>query len=166
MNYFPASFSDTYGQVPMVPHVYYSQAKDMVPFPFNVQFLHEDIVSSSSSSSLLESPFDIITCLSVTKWIHMNGGDDALLTLFGKFRDLLRPGGLLILEPQPWSSYYSKSRLDPVLTENYQHNCKIKPDQFQSLLETPQFGFKFMDTVENPNPVKGFNRPILIFSRM
>ena len=49
--------------------------------------------------------FDTITCFSVTKWVHLNGGDEALQALLAKVYSLLAPGGRFILEPQQWVSY-------------------------------------------------------------
>ena len=49
--------------------------------------------------------FDTITCFSVTKWVHLNGGDEALQALLAKVYTLLAPGGRFILEPQQWVSY-------------------------------------------------------------
>lgn len=45
-----------------------------------------------------QQKFDIITCFSLTKWVHLNWGDEGLLTLFKKIRDSLKLGGLLILD--------------------------------------------------------------------
>lgn len=42
---------------------------------------------------------------SVTKWVHLNRGDEGLKALFASFHAALAPGGLLLLEPQPWRSY-------------------------------------------------------------
>nr|XP_016434913.1 PREDICTED: probable RNA methyltransferase At5g51130 [Nicotiana tabacum]XP_016434914.1 PREDICTED: probable RNA methyltransferase At5g51130 [Nicotiana tabacum]XP_016434915.1 PREDICTED: probable RNA methyltransferase At5g51130 [Nicotiana tabacum]XP_016434916.1 PREDICTED: probable RNA methyltransferase At5g51130 [Nicotiana tabacum]XP_016434917.1 PREDICTED: probable RNA methyltransferase At5g51130 [Nicotiana tabacum] len=52
--------------------------------------------------------YDTIICLSVTKWVQLNWGDEGLITLFSKVWRLLSPGGVFILEPQPWDSYYKK----------------------------------------------------------
>ena len=44
----------------------------------------------------------------MTKWVHLNWGDEGVKRLFHKCRDSLRPGGTLILEPQQWSTYKKK----------------------------------------------------------
>lgn len=48
---------------------------------------------------------DVVLCLSVTKWIHLVQGDEGIERLFAKVSSLLAPGGVFVLEPQPWSSY-------------------------------------------------------------
>ncbi len=47
---------------------------------------------------------DTVLCLSVTKWVHMCHGDSGLEQLFLTFKNVLKPGGILVLEPQPWKS--------------------------------------------------------------
>ena len=54
--------------------------------------------------------FDTITCFSVTKWVHLNGGDEALQALLAKVYSLLAPGGRFVLEPQQWVSYKKAMR--------------------------------------------------------
>lgn len=66
-------------------------------------FVHGDFLGSEGEAGSL----DTVTCLSVTKWVHLHHGDAGLRALFEKFARLLAPGGLLVLEPQPWSSYRS-----------------------------------------------------------
>ena len=42
---------------------------------------------------------------SVTKWMHLHGGDEAVRRLFSEVSRVLVPGGIFVLEPQPWKSY-------------------------------------------------------------
>lgn len=52
--------------------------------------------------------------LSITKWIHLHGGDGGLLEFFRRVYRLLRPGGTFVLEPQEWEGYKSAKRMDRV----------------------------------------------------
>ncbi|TVU04813.1 hypothetical protein EJB05_47948 [Eragrostis curvula] len=76
-----------------------------------VSFRCENFVESLDRCS---ERYDTIMCLSVTKWIHLNWGDDGLITLFVKIWRLLRPGGLFIMEPQPWTSYKRNRQVSEV----------------------------------------------------
>lgn len=72
----------------------------------NVWFTCEDFAASQHTPQSL----DTIMCLSVTKWVHLNQGDEGLKRLFGKVKEALVPGGWFILEPQPWRSYQQARR--------------------------------------------------------
>lgn len=71
-----------------------------------VEFRCEDFAGVAPGRTSSEvGEYDVVTLLSVTKWVHLHGGDAALKRLFARVRDCLRPGGVLVLEPQPWNSY-------------------------------------------------------------
>ena len=66
------------------------------------------------SDELLETvrpEFDLVLCLSITKWIHLNWGDAGLKRFFRRIFHNLRPGGRLVLEPQAWPSYNKRRKL-------------------------------------------------------
>ena len=95
----------------------------------NILFKTEDICKDDH---VLNSSYDVILCLRVTKWIHLNEGDQGIycchtyitaiiyiygsniyiyiisvgiINLFQKLYKLLSEGGVLILQPQQWYVY-------------------------------------------------------------
>ena len=64
----------------------------------------------------MSSIFFLKLSLSVTKWIHLNHGDDGLLSFFAKVFDSLHVGhhAKLVLEPQDWESYAKARKMDEV----------------------------------------------------
>ncbi|KAI9118988.1 hypothetical protein K1719_009663 [Acacia pycnantha] len=126
-----------------------------------VSFQTDNIVSHHS----LENRYDTILCMSVTKWIQLNWGDDGLLTLFAKTWKMLRPGGVFVLEPQPWKSYENSRRVSESTAINY-HNMMFGPEKFQEIL-LDKVGFRTVEDVtsELSGTKTGFNRPVLVFKK-
>lgn len=58
--------------------------------------------------------------LSVTKWIHLHNLNAGLLHFFTRVFRCLLPGGIFILEPQPFSTYAKSAKLSPELKANYE----------------------------------------------
>lgn len=60
----------------------------------------------------------MITCpisrFSITKWIHLNNGDDGLKHFFSRVYQVLNVGGTFVLEAQPWESYSKAKRMNKV----------------------------------------------------
>lgn len=109
--------------------------------------------------------YDTVLCLSVSKWIHLNWGDDGLITFFVKVWRILRPDGIFLLEPQPWESYQKNNRVSEVARTNFR-NILFTPDVFQEML-LDKIGFRYVENVTEklPDTVAGFERPIFAFTK-
>lgn len=69
------------------------------------------VLESDTMLTMDTCKFDVILCLSITKWLHLNWGDDGLKRAFKRMFIQLRPGGILVVEPQPWKSYGRRKAL-------------------------------------------------------
>mmetsp|Transcript_23865 Transcript_23865/g.37333 ORF Transcript_23865/g.37333 Transcript_23865/m.37333 type:complete len:175 (-) Transcript_23865:23-547(-) len=122
----------------------------------DVYFRTEDIVLNNHTTS---AKYDVITCLSVTKWIHLNHGDRGVVHLFRKCFDLLADNGVLILEPQPWRSYHRKRNISPEVRQTFE-GIQLRPDNFTTHA-LPEAGFVRIEHVGVPQGVvAGFRRPV------
>ena len=128
-------------------------------YPHNISFQCTDIFSDT----LRNTSFDTILCLSVTKWVHLNTGDEGLMKLFNVLYQLCRPGGSVILEYQPWRSYVNKKSLTATIKQVFP-TIQIKPEMFEQCLL--DIGF-IIDARLGPSLVeaKGYSRPILVLRR-
>ncbi|XP_043088540.1 7SK snRNA methylphosphate capping enzyme [Puntigrus tetrazona] len=158
---FPVSFTRCRGPIaapPIMPHT---------PglFPGNVCFLKGNYVPDSDEAVMSQSAeYDVILCLSLTKWVHLNHGDAGIQRLFQRIYRHLLPGGVLILEPQPWSSYSRRKRLTEVMYRNYR-SIRLKPDQFSSFL-TAEVGFSSYELIGTPHSgANGLQRSIYLFHK-
>jgi len=103
-------------------------------------FMCESFVDTKFPTAPL---YDVVMCLSVTKWIHFNWGDEGVKALFAKAFAFLRPGGVFILEPQPWKSYKAKYAWKEEWKKNY-HAIELKPGLFKHHL-IGEVGFESYD---------------------
>ncbi|KAL6098530.1 mepce [Pungitius sinensis] len=134
-------------------------------FPSNVSFIKANYVLENDNLLVTQRPeYDVIMCLSVTKWVHLNWGDCGLKRLFQRVYRHLRPGGVFILEPQPWESYVRRKKLTDNIGRNFQ-SIRLKPDQFVSYL-TSEVGFTSYEYLGAPKcSIKGFQRPMYLFHK-
>ncbi|KAH7910684.1 Bicoid-interacting protein 3-domain-containing protein [Hygrophoropsis aurantiaca] len=154
-DYFPASCEHIYGPLPIPNHV-----RDDHDFPHNVSFraadwLHDEIPED-------KTPYDIIIAFSISKWIHLNSGDEGLLRFFERVHNALKLGGTFILEPQAWDTYAKARRMDDSLKENAR-NLKIRPNEFEIILQKIGFGsVQHLGTTGEG----GFHRPVDLYVKV
>ncbi|THV07164.1 Bin3-domain-containing protein [Dendrothele bispora CBS 962.96] len=156
LNYFPASFEHTFGSLPIPPsHI---RGKDV--FPHNVLFrtadwVEEDIVEDKDG-------YDVVLAFSISKWIHLNSGDEGLKKFFAKVHRVLKVGGSFVLEPQAWDTYKKAKRMDKTLKDNAQ-KLKLRPEDFEGILMEMGFGAKksFGEIGEG-----GFCRPVDLYVKL
>lgn len=107
--------------------------------------------------------YDVISCLSTTKWVHLNGGDAALKQLFARVHALLRPGGCFLLEPQPWASYRKRKRVSERARRNFE-SIELRPEGFSDYLMGHEGGFAEGHLLGTPTGgEEGYRRPLYRF---
>lgn len=112
-SFYPISFGITYKGIPRLPKQHNDQSTTVQNdvFPDNVSFKTMNYVETDDVNTTDAQQYDLIICLSVTKYIHLNFGDAGLKSAFKKMFNQLRPGGKLILEAQNWASYERSKNL-------------------------------------------------------
>jgi len=130
-HYFPTSCEHEFGSLPIPPS---SSGREKLSFPHNLSFrtadwtrseLPEDsegynvviawVVPVSFLLGLVWQYF-LYGSFSISKWIHLNEGDEGLKSFFRRVYNVLKAGGSFVLEPQPWESYAKARRMDSVIT--------------------------------------------------
>ncbi|KAH9894442.1 Bin3-domain-containing protein [Cubamyces lactineus] len=134
-DYFPASCEHMFGPLPIPDAASQEDASDI--FPHNVAFRTADWVNHVIPDDA--EGYDIVLVFSISKWIHLNGGDEGLLRFFRRVYQVLGPRGTFVLEPQEWDTYGKAKRMDPKLKENAK-SLKLRPDDFERILQDIGFG--------------------------
>ncbi|KAI0677041.1 Bin3-domain-containing protein [Trametes maxima] len=134
-DYFPASCEHMFGPLP-VPHA--SAQKGVADaFPHNLSFRTADWVNTQIPDDT--EGYHVVLAFSVSKWIHLNSGDEGLIKFFRRVHQTLLPGGTFVLEPQEWDTYGKAKRMDPKLRENAK-TLGLRPDDFGRILHEIGFG--------------------------
>ncbi|XP_028997524.1 7SK snRNA methylphosphate capping enzyme isoform X2 [Betta splendens] len=127
-------------------------------FPNNITFIQGDYVSERVVWPG-GGQYDVIMCFGVTKWVQLQSGDAGVVRLFRRAYHSLSPGGLFILEPQPWSSYSHSKRASETTYQNYR-SLRLKPEQFTTYL-TDCVGFTSYRLLKHT----GNLRPVYLFHK-
>ena len=93
---------------------------------------------------------DAFLCLSVTKWIQLNWGDSGLKKMFRTIHDALSPGGVFIVEPQPWKSYKQAFRKQKMPEETRAHmkGIELRPAFYAEHLRK-EVGFSSVEAIRS-----------------
>ena len=124
-----------------------------------VQFAEEDFVTSERAS-----PVDCVLFLSISKWIHLQWGDETLKQVFFRIHSMLRPGGIFVFEPQPWNSYKKKRKQFSEALQTNLKQIQFKPADFQAYL-TDELHFELLSECDPDANVPGFVRPLLFLRK-
>ncbi|XP_033507608.2 7SK snRNA methylphosphate capping enzyme [Epinephelus lanceolatus] len=127
-------------------------------FPNNITFIQGDYVTAQGAWPG-QGQYDVIMCLGVTKWVQLQSGDGGVATLFRRAYQSLSPGGLFILEPQPWSSYGHSKRASERTYRTFR-SLRLRPEQFTCYL-TDSVGFTSYRLITHT----GNQRPIYLFHK-
>ncbi|XP_064461310.1 7SK snRNA methylphosphate capping enzyme-like [Ornithodoros turicata] len=140
--------------------------RESITFPNNVFFVQGNYILENELLLETQRPeFDTILCLSLTKWVHLNWGDEGIKCLFKRMFLQLRPGGHMILEAQPFHSYTKKKKMTETTYRNFSA-IRLRPEKFMDYLLSPEVGFESCRLIDIPShSSKGFQRPIYLFTK-
>ena len=110
-NYFPASFKHSFGPLSIPP----TTANTANKFPYNIAFFTSDWVHNPIPTD--KDSYDVALAFSISKWIHLNGGDDAVMKIFNRVYMALNHGAF-VFEPQSWETYGKARKMDEKLRTN------------------------------------------------
>ncbi|KIY63594.1 Bin3-domain-containing protein [Cylindrobasidium torrendii FP15055 ss-10] len=154
LDYFPASFEHALGPLPI------PRATSAKSFPNNVLFRASDWVKDEIPED--KSGYDIVLGFSITKWIHLNSGDNGIRQFFKRVYDVLPSGGVFVLEAQPWDGYKKAKRVGQ--TPLAPDTLTLRPDDFGDLLV--RIGFQSPRRLLIPgagDEERGFRRPVDVY---
>ncbi|KAI6205776.1 hypothetical protein M3Y94_00830700 [Aphelenchoides besseyi] len=140
---FPASFPFNFGPISM------PSATTSNQFPENVWFREQNyVLNDDEQLNEVEEEYDIILAWSISKWVHLNWGDDGLKRFFKRIFKQLKPNGKFLLEPQTRCGYKKRARTHPELQRNLKA-IQFWPEQFKDYL-CNEIGFVHCEELENP----------------
>eukprot|EP00917_Polyrhabdina_sp_WS-2016_P032292 GHVP01068848.1.p1 GENE.GHVP01068848.1~~GHVP01068848.1.p1 ORF type:complete len:303 (+),score=57.26 GHVP01068848.1:361-1269(+) len=108
-------------------------------FPLNVEVRCADFLRSHLEKERIQlssnNQYDVILCLSLTKWIHINEGDSGIQKLFNKISEILCEGGFLICQFQKFEEYRRpKKDISQRNLENLEE-IKLLPSEFSTYIQ-------------------------------
>jgi len=133
--------------------------------PVNLEFVAANYVLDCDE--LLETvvpEYDTILCLSTTKWIHLNFGDEGIKRTFRRIYAQLKPGGIFILEAQDFNSYRKKKKVTETIFKNFK-NISFKPEHFSDFLKSELHFLESVPVELTNHSSRGFQRLIQVYQK-
>jgi SAM-dependent methyltransferase len=127
------------------------------------RFLCADWVRGGGGLAPAPATFDVVLCFNVTKWVHLNGGDDALRALLFKAHEALRPGGHLLLVAQAWGSYARSRHLCHAFAAALPR-LRLRPAHFLDFA-LDEVGFRLHSAVAVPRPSSPGTAQLLVLRK-
>lgn len=160
---FPEAMTSMYGPLAKVGFMHMNSPP---VFPNNILFFEANYVPGCEDCLETQRPeLDIILCLRVTKWIHLNFGDDGLKLAFKRMFAQLKFGGYLILEPQPWFTYSASKNITPSIYSTY-CSLKMRPEMFCNFLLSEEVGFSSCELIGRTyNSTKVYRQPLYLLTK-
>ncbi|KAL5528934.1 hypothetical protein ACEPAG_4908 [Sanghuangporus baumii] len=153
---FPAAFEHMFGPLPIPPA---ESRGERSQFPHNVVFRATDWLKDGTIDD--QEGYDVVLALSISKWIHLNNGDEGLLSFFKRIFSVLRSGGVFILEPQEWETYHKAKRMDPRL-KKMGDSLQLRPADFER--ELMKVGFRSVEHLGQTGK-GGFQRALDLYRK-
>jgi len=133
-------------------------------FPKNVEFLSGNFLDYDFETK----KFDVILCLSMTKWIHLNWGDDGV-----KKKHSRRRGNCLTMADcfclsRSLTRHTRKKAVQTQESLQQFKNISFKPDQFNDYLQT-ELTFKLLEVLTPPADERSqtfSDRRIFVFQKL
>ncbi|KAI1730527.1 bicoid-interacting protein 3 (Bin3) domain-containing protein [Ditylenchus destructor] len=166
---FPASFASNFGpvSVPNIPaHAEAPPSTSKRPtFPDNIIFLCESYVFDTDEQlNKVSEEWDIITAISIVKWVHLNWGDRGLKRFFKRIFRNLTAQGRLIVNFENYDAYRRcRNKMTPEMEKNFQQ-MSLLPEKYCDYLLSSEIGFSHHEVLDTPlAAAKGWTGRIYVF---
>lgn len=126
-----------------------SDAATAIPaFPRNTAFRVEAADGAGPVAMHGEASFDVVLCFGAARRAHIERGDAGLDELLGGLATVLRPGGVLVMEPGTWKDYKKRRSAGPAAAQAID-SIILRPTSLADLL-VDRHGFRGHSWVQAP----------------
>ncbi|KAI1708244.1 bicoid-interacting protein 3 (Bin3) domain-containing protein [Ditylenchus destructor] len=120
-------------------------------FPDNIIFLCENYVFDTDEQlNKVSEEWDIITAISIVKWVHLNWGDIGLKRFFKRIFRNLTAQGRLIVNFENYDAYRRcRNKMTPEMEKNFEQ-MSLLPEKYCDYLLSSELGFSHHEVLDTP----------------